>query len=134
MPTRSTLEMMAVAGFLVATIIGLSGFTKMGVIFSGTRIADGTKKWKLLLAATLVINLFALVAVPVLTCSCHFWPKSFYVSLIPFLWGLLLLVCYSNKAVRDVAYLAIAFSMLWVILSATINPWPILSDTTGFRK
>ena len=110
-------------------LIGLSGFTKKNGVFTGAGITDNAKRWRILLAVTLLVNLFALLLTPALTCGCHFWRGAFYASLVPFLWGFYPLTTYKNKTERNVAYLAVIFSMLWVVLSATINPWPILKLT-----
>lgn len=135
MPTRNTLYMIAALAYLVAMLIGLSGFTKKNGMFTGARISDNARRWRVLLALTLLINLFTFLLTPALTCGCHFWWGAFYASLVPFLWGFYPLTTYKNRTERNVAYLAVTFSMLWVVLSAIINPWPILglSNPPGSR-
>lgn len=76
-----------------------------------------SSKWGVMLAITLVLQFATLALFSATICGCHFHAEALCVTLIPFIWGLVVIRFAITTAERAVAYFNALLMIAWIVLS-----------------
>lgn len=74
-----------------------------------------------MLAITLVLQFATLALFSATICGCHFHAEALCVTLIPFVWGLVVIRFAITTAERAVAYFNALLMIAWIVLSWQVN-------------